>query len=427
MEGKSEKSPGKDTAKSYQLIEIYIKIAVIINAVPFHYNRRTQQLSLDKHFLKYRIWIVLMFLGMILELSQVTREMIRAGLDDNTSRGEWALIFFIFLSWYLVTLLHYNALTNGNDMATYHNQVVSIRDQFGEKNLPPTSDHKMVRIHMITSMSQCFVQCLMVAAEGTRNQYIYSNVSPQYRSWLTAIIWAMYAYYRVSSNFLCGWFSVFAGIFHVQTCNQILQYRNNQNESSMAALKSYRLLQILCRQYNVAYATIFIPQITIFASLNIILGLFGTLRFYDKMVPSMYMNFPLMAVMILLLTFTFYPNNATVKEASEVEPRRLLIASTCLERGRREMVKNRWNTKAPKVDLSSEAGHATLGEENKISTTTDNFRENNTQGPKFIRCIARSCPFVATSKIFASLTGLPLPIRITVCGDEVAKSVSNNK
>ncbi|CAG7733658.1 unnamed protein product [Allacma fusca] len=132
-----------------------------------------------------------------------------------------------------------------------------------------------------------------------------------------------------------------------------------------------------------------------FASLNIILGLFGTLRFYDTMAPNLYMNFPLMSVMMLLLTFTFFPNNATVKEASEVEPRRLLIASTGLETGRREMIKNRWNTKAPKVDPNSAAGHATLGGENRISTTTDSLRENNTQSPKFIRCIARSCPFVA--------------------------------
>ncbi|CAG7731530.1 unnamed protein product [Allacma fusca] len=225
MEGKSEKFPRREPAKSYKLIEIYIKIAVIINAVPFHYNQRTQRLSLDRSSIKYQTWFVLMFLGMVLELSQVTREMIRAGLDDNTSRGEWALIFFIFLSWFLITLLHYNALTNGQDMVSYHNQVIGIRKYFGEENLPPTLDHKTVRAHIISSVCQCFFQCLMVATEGTRNQYIYSNVPPNNRSLITTLVWAVYAYYRVSSNFLCGYFCLFAGIFHVQTCNQILQYR----------------------------------------------------------------------------------------------------------------------------------------------------------------------------------------------------------
>ena len=88
--------------------------------------------------------------------------------------------------------------------------------------LPPCVDHKVVRAHIIWICKQCFFQCLIVAAEGTKAHLLYSNVPPAYSTPLTGAAWALSAYYRVASNLLSGYFLLFAGSLHVQICNQTL-------------------------------------------------------------------------------------------------------------------------------------------------------------------------------------------------------------
>ena len=100
-----------------------------------------------------------------------------------------------------------------------------LREWFTEERLPISGDDKVVRAHIISSCLQCFFQCLMVAAEGTKAHFLYSNIPAEHRNALTLALWILYSYYRVTSNFLSGYFHYFAGALHVQTCNQVLALR----------------------------------------------------------------------------------------------------------------------------------------------------------------------------------------------------------
>ena len=110
-------------------------------------------------------------------------------------------------------------------MVNHLNQTIWAREWFTEERLPPTKDPKLVRIHLWVGNLQALAQCFLVAAEGTKSYYIYSNVPEDYRNTTTAVIWAVYAFYRVMSNSLGGYFQYFTSVLHIYTCNQILGWR----------------------------------------------------------------------------------------------------------------------------------------------------------------------------------------------------------
>ena len=206
-------------------MEYYFRIAVSINAVPFTYNRINRRFHVNRASLKYFLWFTLVFIGILVDLTQVTRELLRAMDDSEVSRGEWALIAFVFSSWSLIATCHYNVVRRGDGMMNHLNQIVALRKWFTEERLPRCGDHKIVRAHIIPSCLQCFFQCLMVEAEGTKAHFLYSNVPVEHRNALTGLLWFLYAYYRVTTNFLVGYLHVFTGVLHVQTCNQVLALR----------------------------------------------------------------------------------------------------------------------------------------------------------------------------------------------------------
>ena len=210
---------------AYQLMEHYFRLAVAINTVPFTYNKQRRRFSVSKASIKYGLWFVVMLVGLLVETVQVLRELLRAKNDSAVSRGEWAHIAFVFSSWAFIWSCHYNVAQRQNEMVNHMNQTIALREWFTEARLPKSDDHKIVRAHMISSCMQCFFQCLMVAVEGTKAHFLYSNMPAEYRSAGTGALWALYAYYRVMSNFLSGYFHVFAGVLHVQTCNQVLALR----------------------------------------------------------------------------------------------------------------------------------------------------------------------------------------------------------
>ncbi|CAG7728433.1 unnamed protein product [Allacma fusca] len=321
----------EEVALSYHYMEKYFRVAVNINAVPYHYNKQKRRFRLDRKSLKYKLWMLLMLFGMLAETAQATKELIRGSLDDTVGRGEWSLVLFIFISWVFVTSTHFNTYLRGEDIVSYINQVMGTRAYFKESNLPMTSDHKIVRAHIYVSCAQCFFQALMVAAEGLKPQYLFSNVPEEYRNPLTWAIWIPYAYYRVMSNFQAGYFQYFVGILHIQTCNQILMYRRMIKETPEQGLKTYRMIQLLSKRYNFAIAYTFIPAITLFAAGNIVAGIFGTLRFSNELDFNLYMNFPLMVMMMILFVVSFYPKNAAMKELSDGEGTRMLFSCLNME------------------------------------------------------------------------------------------------
>ena len=105
------------------------------------------------------------------------------------------------------------------------NQLVKMREWFTEENLPATMDHKFVRTQIWFCAIQGVFQALMIAVEREKNQFVYSYLPETYRNVGTAALWAAYAYYRVSTNFLGGLFQYVGSILTVQTCNQVLELR----------------------------------------------------------------------------------------------------------------------------------------------------------------------------------------------------------
>ena len=213
--------------RAYKLMEYYFLIAVKINAIPFRYNKVQKRLTSVSSSVKFKIWFILMLLGIVAEWAQATFELLRAKQDQSVGRGEWALIYFLFISWTFVVSCHYNIFKQHRELVNHVNQTVRMREWLRETygELPHSADDKLVKAHIYSSCSQCFFQCLMVAAEGYKGQFLYSNVPLGQRNVGTAALWALWAYYRVMSNFLCGYFHYFAGVLHVQTCNQVLELR----------------------------------------------------------------------------------------------------------------------------------------------------------------------------------------------------------
>ena len=83
-------------------------------------------------------------------------------------------------------------------------------------------------------------------------------------------------------------------------------------------LKTYRILQILGNRYNDAYS-MFTVHITIFATENLIVGIYGTIKFVDQMPPDKYINFPLMVIIMLIFIFTQYIKNASIYQETSDE------------------------------------------------------------------------------------------------------------
>ena len=224
-----QKSPAPpNIGKSYSLIETFTYIpAVVLNAVPFTFNKKIRRYAISWTSWKCKIWFVLMLFMVFVELAQITFELIRTKSDPNVSRGDWCLIMFIFISWEFVFSDHLNAFVHGNEGVNHLNQLIRTREWFtqGNRELPPSKDHKIVKALLWTCFSQWFFQCLTVAAEGGKSPHLYSNVPEEYRSVGTTAVWAVYAYYRVTTNFCTALWHYFAGVLQVEVCTQILKWR----------------------------------------------------------------------------------------------------------------------------------------------------------------------------------------------------------
>ena len=61
------------------------------------------------------------------------------------------------------------------------------------------------------------------------------------------------------------------------------------------------------------------PQITNLNTANVILGIYGLVKFNDSMEFAKLMNFPLMGFIMIVQLLTFYPMNAKVYEATKDE------------------------------------------------------------------------------------------------------------
>ena len=140
---------------------------------------------------------------------------------------------------------------------------------------------------------------------------------------------------------------------------------------------------------------------TKFATENLILGIYGTVKFYDHMDMEKYMNFPLMVVMMAVFVLTFYPKNATIYESSKGEHH--LALRLCLKRFAGKVWKRAGGStvKASKwknLDVKSvtaimmkdlRKGKTASSSEHASSYALPGFGEL-----KEIKCIARSCPTV---------------------------------
>ena len=214
-----------NVGRAYELMELSFRVAMGINAIPFTYNATKRRFAVNPHGLKFVIWFFLMFLGISIELTQMMKELIRTAADDTVSRSDWCLLCLLWISWWFLTTCHYQVVVKHHEMVTHLNQTLWAKEWFTEERLPQTKDHKLVHIHLWFGNLQALGQCFLVAAEGTKNYYIYSNVPEEYRSSVTAALWTCYAFYRVMSNSLAGYFQYFASAFHVNTCNQIMGMR----------------------------------------------------------------------------------------------------------------------------------------------------------------------------------------------------------
>lgn len=210
--------------RTYELMEYYFHAAVTLNAVPFTYNGK--RFKVDPTSTKYRAWLVLMFAGIVVEWAQMTWELLRAKRDINVSRGEWSLIYFVFIGWNLLLSLHTNTLLKNAEVVNHLNKTVHLRQTFSDAFAKPSQkDEKLVRAHIWASCSQCFFQSLMVAVEGYKSHFLYSNIPEENRNFVTAGLWTAWGSYRVMTNFLGGYFYYFVGMLHVQTCYIVLKLR----------------------------------------------------------------------------------------------------------------------------------------------------------------------------------------------------------
>ena len=214
--------------KAYSLVERFTYIpAVTINSVPFTFNRKIRRFAVSWTSLKYKIWLGSMLFMVFVELAQITKELVQALPDPRVSRGDWCLTMFLFISWQFVLAAHVNAFIHGDEIVNHLNQLIRAREWFTKdhRQLPASKDHKVVTGFLWCCAAQLFFQCLTVAANGATGPHLYSNVPEEYRNMYLTAVWAVYAYYRVMSNFGTALWHYLSGSLQVQVCTQVLEWR----------------------------------------------------------------------------------------------------------------------------------------------------------------------------------------------------------
>ena len=211
--------------QTYHNIEYCLSAGIKFNAIPFTYDRANLRCDVKTTSPKFIIWTATMLVPILIELSQIVRELVRAKLDKTTSRGEWCLVAFLFFSWLFMTIVHVNVFLHPYDIVNHLNQLVRMRKWFGEEKLLPSKEHKIVRTQLWFCFFQFLVQASMISAEREKGQFFYSYLPAESRSVATTALWTLYAFFRVSTNFMAGLTQYFVGILHIETCNQIMQIR----------------------------------------------------------------------------------------------------------------------------------------------------------------------------------------------------------
>ena len=190
MRKSKDKSPRKpNVGPAYDLMELSFRLSMGLNVVPFTYDLKRRRFSVNPASLKFATWFVLMFLGIVVELAQMSRELIRAAVDENVSRSDWCFLCLLWTNWWFVAFSHHHILVSHQQMVEHLNQTLGSREWFTEERLPHTEDHKLIRIHLWFSNFQALAQGFLVAAEGTKAHYIYSNLPEEYRTTTTAALW----------------------------------------------------------------------------------------------------------------------------------------------------------------------------------------------------------------------------------------------
>ena len=211
--------------RTYHFIEYVISVGVKLNSLPFTYDKANLRCHVKTSSLKFILWTITMLLSVAMELGQIVRELVRANNDADTSRGEWCLVAFLFISWMFMTQVHLNVFLRPYEMVNHVNQLVRMRQGFGEGKLPRSGDYKIIRTQIYFCFLQFLAQASMISAEREKNQFLYSYLPEESRSMVTTAIWTLYAFYRVATNFLAGLLQYFVGALHVETCNQVMQLR----------------------------------------------------------------------------------------------------------------------------------------------------------------------------------------------------------
>ena len=229
--------------QTYHNIEYCLTNGIKFNAIPFTYDRANLRCDVKTRSPKFIIWTATMLVPILIELGQILRELVRAKLDDNTSRGEWCLVAFVFFSWLFMANIHLNVFLHPYDMVNHLNQLVRMRKWFREEKLPPSNDHKIVRTQMWFCFFQFLVQASMISAEREKGHFLYSYLSAENRSGVTTALWTLYAFFRVSTNFMAGLAQYFVGILNVATCDQIMQIRY-QNDPEICQYKTTNAVKL---------------------------------------------------------------------------------------------------------------------------------------------------------------------------------------
>ena len=210
---------------TYHLIEYCITASVKLNSIPFTYDKANLCCSVRTSSPKFMLWTITMLVSVTIELGQIVRELVRAKQDASTSRGEWCLVAFLFFSWLFILQVHLNVFLHPYEMVNHLNQLIRMRQWFGEEKLPRSSDYKVIRTQMYFCFLQFLVQASMVSAEREKNQFLYSYLPAESRGVATTALWTLFAFYRVATNFMAGLLQYFVGVLNVETCNQVLQLR----------------------------------------------------------------------------------------------------------------------------------------------------------------------------------------------------------
>ena len=149
MRKSKDKSPRKpNVGPAYDLMELSFRLSMGLNVVPFTYDLKRRRFSVNPASLKFATWFVLMFLGIVVELAQMSRELIRAAVDENVSRSDSCLLCLLWTNWWFVAFSHHHILVSHQQMVEHLNQTLGSREWFTEERLPHTEDHKLVRIHL---------------------------------------------------------------------------------------------------------------------------------------------------------------------------------------------------------------------------------------------------------------------------------------